>query len=76
MYGIEVKLSSGAWKAVNPPCGPPPYCFKTEAEAETFARILYPELTGLKARGGEELIRIRTAPVPAGWAEVEGGPTP
>lgn len=58
MYGIEVKTSGGAWKAVNPPCGPPAYCFKTEAEAETLARILYPELMRVRSEGGEQLIRI------------------
>lgn len=60
MYGIEVKTSGGAWKVVNPPGGPPPYCFKTEAEAETLARILYPELMRVRTEGGEELIRIAT----------------
>ena len=54
MYGIETKVS-GSWRAINPPCGPPPYCFKTEAEAEALARVLFPELMRLK-RG--ELIRI------------------
>lgn len=43
MYGIEIKVN-GSWRAVNPPAGPPPYSFKTEAEARTLARILYPAI--------------------------------
>ena len=57
MYGIEVKLT-GTWRAIHPPSGPPPYSFKTAIEAETLARILYPELWRLH-RG--ELIRIKAA---------------
>ncbi len=55
MYGIEIKCS-GKWKAMNPPAGPPPYSFKTKAEAETMARILYPAMYN-----NPELLRIAPA---------------
>jgi hypothetical protein len=58
MFGIEVKMRDGAWKALAPPGGPPPYCFRTELEAETMARVLYPAL--MRSKQGE-LIRIQGA---------------
>lgn len=39
-YGIERKVG-GMWEIVRPPTAPP-YEFKSEAEAKTIARILYP----------------------------------
>jgi hypothetical protein len=41
-YGIERKVGS-IWEMVRPPTAPP-YEFESKAEAETMARILYPEL--------------------------------
>ena len=55
MYGIEIK-ANGKWKVVNPPAGPPPYSFKTKAEAETLARVLYPAIWD-----NPELCRIKEA---------------
>lgn len=53
MYGIEIKVS-GAWRAVCPPSGGPPYSFGSKPEAETMARVLYPAMASNPA-----LLRIK-----------------
>lgn len=52
-YGIEMKVGN-KWLPVRPPTSPP-YEFKSKAEAETMARVLFPDL---KREGEDAVVRV------------------
>lgn len=55
-YGIEVKIGE-RWHLAHPALSPP-YSFARRGEAETMARVLYPEQFRQAREGVEPAVRV------------------